>query len=145
MGDILLTTKSWADLSLLSSNILIGLLNHLKRHPPSWIPSDSSKVQSVDANLASAQSLKSTPSPILHPSFAPVNNSMTNNEFGYVTEPNDGYNSAGISTSVRKPRSRRIRRHLWHAALALVLERGRSISREFDFFASLIIHSHFIG
>ncbi|TFK32794.1 hypothetical protein BDQ12DRAFT_474965 [Crucibulum laeve] len=150
------------------SNILIGLLNHLRRLPPAKTSASSSRpLPPIPTSLSTATSAfdavnarpkrpapvpipnASSTHPIPLPSFATGNaNSMSRSlpsgsvlsmamgarekdkdqDNNYI---NKDANSDGELAQKRqeKTREKKRTRHLWHAALALILERGRSVTR----------------
>ncbi|KAF9015376.1 hypothetical protein BDQ17DRAFT_1340959 [Cyathus striatus] len=138
------------------SNILIGLLSHLKRYPPSRVKEAKSNARSLTSasgddvpvrNLAS----HNHSSPLLcveettdgHfpliplPSFATAsakdasNRERAQRENMKIKKSNsdgDEKIERGINATLHR-KSKKPVRHLWHAALTLILERGRPINR----------------
>ncbi|KAK2462816.1 hypothetical protein APHAL10511_005207 [Amanita phalloides] len=123
------------------SNILFGLLAHLKRHPPrrplppTPVPhtgrgSSTQHTSSAPASPAATQLERGVPSAstiLPLPSFATVRRARRPSESG------SGHEASSLMLSptaaADEGRARRRVRHLSHAALSLILERGRPVTR----------------
>ncbi|KAF8628958.1 hypothetical protein AX15_003618 [Amanita polypyramis BW_CC] len=112
------------------SNILFGLLTHLKRHPPRRplppTPSATKPVCSAPASPSGTDGTESTSIPsastiLALPSFATAR----------VRTPSEGEHETGgeLIYRVKTTRTKRRVRHLSHTGLALILERGRPVTR----------------
>jgi hypothetical protein len=124
-----------------SSNILFGLLAHLKRHPPRRplppTPSNAASPNAADSstNASSSKDSNGIPSPILPlPSFATARtaqsfllaaNERDNEKVDVGTGARNLTDTVVDAAGATKCRVR----HLSHAALTLILERGRPVTR----------------
>ncbi len=113
-----------------SSNILFGLLTHLKRHPPRRplppTPANTKLVSSAPASPAGTDftSIPSASTILPLPSFATA-------RLRIPLEAAEEHETSGGVAQVDNTNAttRRRVRHLSHTALSLILERGRPVTR----------------
>lgn len=115
-----------------SSNILFGLLAHLKRHPPRRplppTPANTKPVSSAPASPAGTDftSIPSASTILPLPSFATARARIP-------LEPEEHERPsalvAQVDTTAAGVKTTRRVRHLSHTALSLILERGRPVTR----------------
>lgn len=119
--------------SLDSSNILFGLLAHLKRHPPRRplppTPSSTKPASSAPASPSGTNSTDSTSIPSAS-TILPLPSFTTGRPRASSEAEHETNGDKSISLQVDAARTKRRVRHLSHTALALILERGRPVTRE---------------